>query len=105
MVHRILTATLENAVDKTYEVEAIAKIAEHCNEKRLAAKSAQERSDEVTASRLLLCQLYLPEFVARFRCKRLVSVTSSGLGCAFGTRHTRILSYPTWLSAVLSRFI
>lgn len=47
MVHRILTATLENTVDKTYQVDAIAKIANHCNEKRLAAKMAQERSDEV----------------------------------------------------------
>lgn len=54
MVHRILTATLENAVDQTYEVDAIAKIADHCNEKRLSAKNAQERSDEVCS---LLYQL------------------------------------------------
>ncbi len=74
MVHRILTASLENAVDKTYEVDAIAKTAEHCNEKRLAAKSAQERSDEVTTSRLLLCHICFPQFVSRFRCRCLVSV-------------------------------
>lgn len=49
MVHRILTATLENTVDKTYQVDAIAQIAHHCNEKRLAAKMAQERSDEVSS--------------------------------------------------------
>lgn len=48
MVHRILTATLDGTVDHTYEVDAIEKTAQHCNEKRLAAKAAQERSDEVS---------------------------------------------------------
>lgn len=47
MVHRILTATLEGTVENTYAVDAIAETAHHCNEKRLAAKMAQERSDEV----------------------------------------------------------
>lgn len=50
MVHRIITATLEgeDAVKKTYKVDAIAQTAEHCNGKRLAAKMAQERSDKVS---------------------------------------------------------
>lgn len=48
MVHRILTATLDGTVESTYEVDAIEKTAEHCNDKRLAAKAAQERSDEVS---------------------------------------------------------
>ncbi|CAM9097036.1 unnamed protein product [Ectocarpus fasciculatus] len=47
MVHRILTATLDGTVENTYEVDAIEKTAQHCNDKRLAAKAAQERSDEV----------------------------------------------------------
>lgn len=55
MVHRLLTATLEgrDAVAKTYDVEAITKTADHCNEKRLAAKNAQERSDEVSPSSIV----------------------------------------------------
>ncbi|CBN76656.1 conserved unknown protein [Ectocarpus siliculosus] len=47
MVHRILTATLDGTVESSYEVDAIEKTAQHCNYKRLAAKAAQERSDEV----------------------------------------------------------
>lgn len=49
MVHRILTATLENTVDETYQVDAIAITADHCNDKKLAAKAAQERCDEVSS--------------------------------------------------------
>lgn len=49
MVHRILTATLEggDAMARTYDVETVKTIADHCNDKRLAAKHAQERGDEV----------------------------------------------------------
>lgn len=49
MVHRILTATLDGAsgVKKSYDMEAIAHTAAHCNEKRMAAKMAQERCDQV----------------------------------------------------------
>lgn len=63
MVHRILTATLENTVDQTYQVDAITKTAEHCNDKREAAKYAQERSDEVSSLRLV------PALIRR-TCKR-----------------------------------
>lgn len=50
MVHRILSAALEGdeAMKRTYSIEQSATTAKHCNEKRLAAKSAQERSDEVS---------------------------------------------------------
>lgn len=50
IVHRILTATLEggSSLQETYDVRTISRTAAHCNEKRLAAKSAQDRSDEVT---------------------------------------------------------
>ena len=52
MVHRILTATLEggDAMARTYGVETVETIADHCNDKRLAAKYAQERSAEVSIS-------------------------------------------------------
>lgn len=55
MVHRILTATLEgkHAIERTYDVYIVAQTAAHCNTKRLAAKMAQERSDEVGASQLI----------------------------------------------------
>lgn len=46
MVHRILTAALENS-DQTYQLDAVAETAMRCNEKREAAKLAQERSDQV----------------------------------------------------------
>lgn len=50
MVHRILTATLEgeDAIKNTYDTDALAVTASRCNEKRLAAKGAQERSDAVS---------------------------------------------------------
>lgn len=49
MVHRILAATLDEpeVLEKTYDVQVIAGIASYCNQKRLGAKSAQERSDQV----------------------------------------------------------
>lgn len=55
MVHRILTASLEGAeaIKMAYDVRAIAKVAAHCNEKRLAAKAAQERSSEVSSDSLI----------------------------------------------------
>lgn len=42
-------ATLEgsDATTNTYDAKAVLATADHCNQKRLAAKSAQERSDEV----------------------------------------------------------
>lgn len=52
MVHRILTATLEggDAMARTYDLEAVQTIADHCNNKRLAVESAGKRSDEVSIS-------------------------------------------------------
>lgn len=49
MVHRILTATLDgaHALKRSYTAEVIEQTAQHCNMKRLAAKMAQERSDQV----------------------------------------------------------
>lgn len=49
MVHRLLTASLEGpeSLGKSYPVGVIASIAAHCNDKKLAAKEAQQRSDEV----------------------------------------------------------
>lgn len=60
MVHRILTATLEgsDAIKKTYDTDTVGEIALHCNFKRLAAKNAQERSDQVRDSQLDMRRLW-----------------------------------------------
>jgi DIS3-like exonuclease 2 len=48
MVHRLLTAVLQNKVCDFYKDQSgIHDILEHCNEKKLASKAAQERGDEV----------------------------------------------------------
>ncbi|CAM9156535.1 unnamed protein product [Choristocarpus tenellus] len=49
IVHRLLSATLEggDAMSHPYSVEQLAQTAHYCNMKRLDAKKAQERSDEV----------------------------------------------------------
>lgn len=63
MVHRILTATLGSAqeLEKTYSVQAIAQTAAHCNEKRLAAKTAQERCDQVRGPAVkIICMILIP---------------------------------------------
>ena len=53
MVHRLLQATLdgEKAVSKFYQGQSeIQSICEHCNDKRMASKKAQDRSDRVFLS-------------------------------------------------------
>ena len=48
MVHRLLTAVLENEMDSFYATpEEIHGMLEHCNEKKEASKAAQERGDTV----------------------------------------------------------
>eukprot|EP00946_MAST-07B_sp_MAST-7B-sp1_P003648 g3648.t1 len=48
MVHRLLTAVLQDEIEDFYEDQrGIHAVLEHCNEKKLASKAAQERGDEV----------------------------------------------------------
>ena len=58
IVHRLLQATIDGpqAVKEYYQsVDEISNVSEHCNDKRMASKKAQERSDRVFLS------LYLRE--------------------------------------------
>ena len=51
VVHRLLQATLDDTVDEfPLNQKEIHSVAAHCNDKRMAAKKAQERSDRVFLS-------------------------------------------------------
>jgi len=59
MVHRLLQATIDGTIDEddTLRNEAETQSScEHCNEKRMASKKAQERSDRVFLSLFLLAK-------------------------------------------------
>ncbi|KAL3786259.1 hypothetical protein HJC23_005337 [Cyclotella cryptica] len=53
IVHRLLQATLDNAVNECASQQVIHADAMHCNDKRMASKKAQERSDRVFLSLFL----------------------------------------------------
>ena len=71
IVHRLLQATLDGpqAVKEYYQrVDEISNVTDHCNDKRMAAKKAQERSDRVFLS------LYLREHPIKSTMGIVVSV-------------------------------
>jgi len=71
IVHRLLQATLDGpqAVKEYYQgVEEISSITDHCNDKRMGSKKAQERSDRVFLS------LYLREHPIKCAMGIVVSV-------------------------------
>lgn len=53
VVHRLLQATLDGTVDECLPQKQIHADAQHCNDKRMASKKAQERSDRVFLSLFL----------------------------------------------------
>ena len=71
IVHRLLQATLDGpqAVKEYYQrMDEISNVTDHCNDKRMAAKKAQERSDRVFLS------LYLREHPIKSAMGIVVSV-------------------------------
>ena len=106
MVHRLLTAVLQNEVGNFYKDQSgIHSILEHCNEKKLASKAAQERGDEVYFCVFLQKQARIAEavvmdwgdssfelFVPLYGVTKRVHVDD--LGCELRKRNTGFSLHP-----------